>query len=123
MLEVKSDGSLDHDRFLHLHGQRMARLNKNQLIHSERQSTFLMTVISPFVLYGAEPHLKRLQEMTADYLVNENLWKEKLGRITDEWREFILYVSLYIKFSCYSIYLIYTLTSRRPYCLMPTLHF
>ena len=97
MLEVKSDGSLDHQRFLHLHGQRMARLNKSQLLHSERHSTLMMKVISPFVLYGAETHVKRLQEMAADYLVNTNVWKEKLGRLTDEWREFILYVSLYSK--------------------------
>ena len=54
-----------------------------------------MTIISPFLLHGAEPHLKKLQEITTDSLVNEVLWKEMLGRITDEWRDFILYVGLY----------------------------
>ena len=72
----------------------MARLNRNQSIHptSERQRTLFMTVVSPLVLYGAEAHLKRLQEISTDYLVNEILWKEMMGRITDEWREFTIYV-------------------------------
>ena len=77
----------------------MARLNRNQSIHptSERQRTLFMTVVSPLVLYGAEAHLKRLQEISTDYLVNEILWKEMMGRITDEWREFTIYVRfLYI---------------------------
>ena len=73
----------------------MARLNRNQSIHPEKQKTLLMRVISPFLLYGAEAHLRRLQEMTTDSVVNEVLWKEMLGRITDEWRDFIIYVRLY----------------------------
>ena len=60
-----------------------------------------MTVISPFLLYGAEAHLKKLQEITTDSLVNEVPWKEMLGQVTDEWREFTIYVRLY-KFTCYS---------------------
>ena len=55
-----------------------------------------MTVISPFLLYGAEAHLKKLQEITNDSLVNVILWKEMLSRITDEWSEFTIYVGLYI---------------------------
>ena len=73
----------------------MARLNRNQSIHPERHRTLLMTIISPFLLYGAEAHLRKLQEITTDSLVNEVLWKDMLGRITDEWREFIIYVRLY----------------------------
>jgi len=83
-----------HERFLHLHGQRMARLNRNQSIHPERKRTLLMTVVSPLVLYGAEAHLRKLQEITTDSLVNDVLWKEMLGRITDEWREFTIYATV-----------------------------
>jgi hypothetical protein len=54
-----------------------------------------MTVISPLLLYGAEVHFSKLQEITTDSLVNEVLWKEMLGRIMDEWREFTIYVRLY----------------------------
>jgi hypothetical protein len=57
-----------------------------------------MTVASPLVLYGAEAHLKKIQEITnaSDYLVNVVLWKEMLGRITNEWTEFTIYVCLYL---------------------------
>jgi len=50
-----------------------------------------MKVISPLLLYGAEAHLRKLQEITTDFLVNKVLWKEMLGRITDEWKEFTIY--------------------------------
>ena len=62
-----------------------------------------MTVISPFVLYGAEAYLKRLQETMTDSLVNQVIWKEKLGWITNEWGEFTIYVRLY-KFARHSTY-------------------
>ena len=88
----------------------MARLNRNQSIHptSERRRTLFMTVVSPLVLYGAEAHLKRLQEISTDYLVNEILWKEMMGRITDEWREFTIYVRFIyfiLSFACRSIFI------------------
>ena len=53
-----------------------------------------MTVISPFLLYGAEAHLRKLQDISSDFLVNQALWKEMVGRVTDEWREFTIYVRL-----------------------------
>ena len=65
-----------------------------------------MTVISPFVLYGAEAHLKKLQEITTDSLVNEVLWEEMLGSILDEWREFTIYVRfILVSFDLLNIYL------------------
>ena len=87
---------LDHERFLHLHGQKLARLNRSQSIYpaNESQRTLLMTVISPFLLYGAEAHLRKLQDISSDFLVNQALWKEMVGRVTDEWREFTIYVRL-----------------------------
>ena len=73
----------------------MARLNRNQSIHPERQRTLLMTIISPFLLYGAEVHLRKLREITIDSLVNENLWQDMLSQLIDEWKEFTLYVRSY----------------------------
>ena len=62
-----------------------------------------MRIISPFLLYGAEAHLRKLQEITTDSIVDEVLWKEMLRQITDEWRDFIIYVRLY-KFAHRSTY-------------------
>jgi hypothetical protein len=55
-----------------------------------------MTVASPLVLYGAEAHLKKLQEISIDYIVNKVLWREMMGQITNEWTEFTIYVRLYL---------------------------
>ena len=87
---------LDHERFLHLHGQKMARLNRGQSVHpvTEKKRTLLMTVISPLMLYGAEAHLNKLQDICSDFIFNAVLWKEMVGRVTDEWREFTIYVRL-----------------------------
>ena len=60
-----------------------------------------MKVVSPFLLYGGEAHLRRLQDMTTDSVVNEVLWKEMLGQVTDEWRDFIIYVRFYHDFAYY----------------------
>ena len=73
----------------------MARLNRNQSIHPERQRTLLMTVISPFLLYGAEVYLGKLREITIDSLLNSALWKNVLSELIDDWKEFTLYVRLY----------------------------
>ena len=98
-------GLLDHERFLHLHGQKIARLNRNQSIHppSARQRTLLMTLISPFVLYGAEAHLKKLQEISTDFLVNDILWKDMMDQITDEWREFTMFVRFFYYFLSFAL--------------------
>ena len=94
-LELKSDELLDHERFLNLHGQKLARLNRDQSIHPERKRTYLMTVISPFLLYGPEVYLRKLREITVDCLVNNLVWKDLLKQLTADWKEFTLYVRLY----------------------------
>jgi hypothetical protein len=73
----------------------MARLNRDQSIHPEKQRTYLMTVMSPLLLYGAEVYLRKLQETTVDCHVNKPVWKNVLGLFTDEWKEFTLYVCSY----------------------------
>jgi hypothetical protein len=73
----------------------MARLNRDQSIHPERQRTLLMTVISPFLLYGAEVYLGKLREITIDSLLNSALWQNVLSELIDDWKEFTLYVRLY----------------------------
>lgn len=54
-----------------------------------------MTIISPLLLYGAEVYLKKLREISVDYLVNIPVLEDLLGQLTDEWKEFTLYVGLY----------------------------
>ena len=62
-----------------------------------------MKMLSPLLLHGAEVYFMKLQEITNDFLINEVLWKEMLGRISDEWRDFTIYVRLY-NFAYHSTY-------------------
>ena len=76
----------------------MARLNGNQSIlpspERKLEKTLPLRIVSPLLFYGIEAHLRNLQEITADSVINEVLWKQMLSRITDEWRDFIIYVRL-----------------------------
>ena len=73
----------------------MARLSRNQSIHPERQRTWLIEIVSPLLLYGAEAHLEKLRDITIDSLINGALWQDVLCKLIDEWKEFTLYVRLY----------------------------
>ncbi|KAF8814774.1 hypothetical protein BYT27DRAFT_7081775, partial [Phlegmacium glaucopus] len=83
-----------HERFLHLHGQINARINRGQSIHPERPRTFLMKVLSFFLLYGPAVYLRKLREITVDCLVNEHVWKDLLEQLTADWKEFTLYATV-----------------------------
>ncbi|KAF8805781.1 hypothetical protein BYT27DRAFT_7168984 [Phlegmacium glaucopus] len=84
-----------HERFLHLHGQINARLTRGQSIHPERQRSFLMRVCMPFhTFYGPMIYLRKLRKITVDGLVNGFVWKDLLGQLTADWREFTLYATV-----------------------------
>ncbi|TFK34462.1 hypothetical protein BDQ12DRAFT_738201 [Crucibulum laeve] len=83
-----------HERFLNLHGERAARLNKDQSIHPKRQRTLFMNIVSPFLFYGSGTHLKKLEKMSVDFLVNKPSWSKLLQNLTEEWKEFILYATV-----------------------------
>jgi hypothetical protein len=53
-------------------------LPKSSKIRYQSVSSVILGNISVFpdVLHGAEPHLKKLQEITTDSLVNDVLWKD-----------------------------------------------
>jgi hypothetical protein len=88
----------DYDRFLNLHGEPGARLDSCQSIYTpepERDS-ILMKVLSPLMIYGPEIHLRRLEKITIDYMVNKGrTWKVFSEKIFEEWKESILYASFF----------------------------
>ncbi|KAF8155634.1 hypothetical protein B0H34DRAFT_659915 [Crassisporium funariophilum] len=83
-----------HERFLHLHGEKPARLNRDQSIHPERRETMIMKILSPLLLYGPEVHIRKLRKMSVDTLVNNPVWRELLDQLTSEWKEFTLYATV-----------------------------
>lgn len=44
--------------------------------------------------YGPDAHLKVLEDMSVDQFVNRTSWNRLLQKLTDEWREFTLFVRL-----------------------------
>lgn len=84
---------VDHERLLHLHGEHGARLNADQSIHPERDRTLLIKILSPILLYGPDVHLQQLKETSVDSLVAIRRWTALLEQLTNEWKEFTLYVS------------------------------
>ena len=84
--------TVEHERFLHLHGEQAARLDADQSIHPERDRTFLMKILSPVLLYGPDIHLRQLEAASVDSLVAIRRWTALLEQLTNEWKEFTLYV-------------------------------
>ncbi|KAF8814772.1 hypothetical protein BYT27DRAFT_7249811 [Phlegmacium glaucopus] len=65
-----------HERFLHLHRQ-------------------INALGMPFhTFYGPMIYLRKLRKITVDGLVNGFVWKDLLGQLTANWREFTLYVTV-----------------------------
>lgn len=88
----------DYDRFLNLHGEPGARLDSCQSIYTPEpeQDSILMKILSPLMIYGPEIHLRRLEEITIDYMINKcRTWKVFSEKIFEEWKETILYVSFF----------------------------
>lgn len=84
----------DHERYLNLHGEQAARLNRHQSIHPERHRSLFIKIMSPLLLYGPENHLRKLVKISVDSIVNKSSWFQYLQKLTDEWKELTLYVRI-----------------------------
>jgi hypothetical protein len=83
-----------HWRFLYFHGQRHARLLKNQTVYdvpkffSERSR--LIRFLSPLLFFAPEVHLREMKELFTDDIIIEMAWKKFVTKLQDEWAGFIL---------------------------------
>ena len=84
-------------KFLNFYGQPEARLNRDQSVHSTRtnQRTWFIKTFSIFLFSAPDVHLRKLQEIYVDGIVNKAVWNDSLRKVNEEWREFILYVCSY----------------------------
>jgi hypothetical protein len=46
------------------------------------------------LLFGPEVHLSKLVEISVDSLVRKHVWDKLLAELTNDWKEFTLYVSV-----------------------------
>src|SRR6266567_1106869 len=85
-----------HWRFLYFHGQRHARLLKNQTVYDEpklsSESSRLIRILSPLLFCAPEVHLREMKELWTDEIIIEITWKKFMTKLQDEWMGFVLWV-------------------------------
>ena len=95
-----------HLSYLNFYGQPEARLNYDQSVHGDRTNrrTWFIKSISIFLFLAPDHHLKNFQKLWIDKIMRQSVWEALLKKVTDEWREFILYVSHETQ-NCYILFL------------------
>ena len=85
-----------HWRFLYFHGQRHARLIRDQTIYDKprRERSLLITCLSPLLFFAPEVHLREMEKLWTDEVIIENVWKDSMTRLLGEWEEVILWVRI-----------------------------
>lgn len=85
-----------HWRYIHSHGQRHARLDRNQSIHGNgvRPRSWLMQAFSIAFFMAPEVHLRDVEKLYVDRIVLTSSWKRHILKLQGEWQEFILYATV-----------------------------
>lgn len=55
--------------------------------------TPLIALLSPLLFFAPDVHLKGLEKIWVDWILNNSVWGSFIDKLTHEWQEFILYVS------------------------------
>lgn len=87
--------TLGQSRFMNMYGHRGARLGREQSIRGPKElyRTFLITFLSPFLFRSPDTHLRGLERIWVDGVINQRPWKIFVDTLKEEWIEFILYVN------------------------------
>jgi len=82
-----------HWRFLYFHGQRHARLMKDQSVYDKpnRERSLLITCMSPLLFLTPEVHLREMEKLWTDEVIIETVWKAFMTRLLGEWDDVILW--------------------------------
>ncbi|KAF8474432.1 hypothetical protein DFH94DRAFT_855629 [Russula ochroleuca] len=81
-----------HWRFLYFHGQKHARLIKDQSVYDKPRSerSLLITILSPLLFLAPEVHLHEFEELWTDEVIIKSAWKSVMTKIVQEWGDTIL---------------------------------
>src|SRR5882757_3275345 len=82
-------------KFFNFYGLPEARRNRDDSVygHWTNRRTWFIKSISIFLFSAPDVHLRNLQKMWVDGLMHQSVWEQLMTKVTDEWRESILYVS------------------------------
>ncbi|KAH9947505.1 hypothetical protein B0H21DRAFT_738326 [Amylocystis lapponica] len=85
-----------HLKFINFHGQYGARLSRDQSVHgeTEQRRTLLISLLSPLFFNAPDIHLRSLEKLWVDGLINRLPWGNFIGRMQSDWQEFILYATV-----------------------------
>ncbi|TCD59975.1 hypothetical protein EIP91_010954 [Steccherinum ochraceum] len=77
-----------HPRFLNYHGERGARLERNQSVHgsTKRPRTFFIALIAPLLLNVPYFHLYSLEKVWVDETITHLPWRKFTQELKVEWR-------------------------------------
>ncbi|KAF8884897.1 hypothetical protein CPB84DRAFT_1788800 [Gymnopilus junonius] len=83
-------------RFLNFYGEPHARLERTFSVHGSdiHQRTWLVKTLSMFLFSAPDFHLRNLQDMWVDGVMNRNVWAESVKKMIDEWQEFVLFATV-----------------------------
>jgi hypothetical protein len=81
-------------RFLYFHGQKHARLSKDQTVYDKPMHgrTLLITLFSPFLLLGPELYMRQMESLWDDATTLSTEWRAFVRNSLDEWKDLILTV-------------------------------
>ncbi|KAH9979764.1 hypothetical protein BJV74DRAFT_121406 [Russula compacta] len=82
-----------HWRFLYFHGQRHARLVRDQTVYDKpkRERSILITLLSPLLFLAPEVHLREMEKLWTDEVIIETVWKSFMTKLLGEWEDVILW--------------------------------
>jgi hypothetical protein len=83
-----------HWRFLYFHGQKHARLVRDQTVYDKpkRERSILITLLSPLLFLAPEVHLREMERLWTDEVIIETVWKSFMTKLIGEWEDIILWV-------------------------------
>ncbi|KAH9989672.1 hypothetical protein BJV77DRAFT_1069397 [Russula vinacea] len=82
-----------HWRFLYFHGQKHARLIRDQSVYDrpKHERSLLITVLSPLLFLAPEVHLHEMDKLWTDEVIIETAWKNVMDKLLREWTDIILW--------------------------------
>jgi len=86
-------GMLVYERFANFHGCQGARLSRRQKVRppaTERRTT-LMKILSPILFYAPDLHLRNIEDIWIDHMVQQVYWKAFITNLIREWEGLVLY--------------------------------
>lgn len=83
-------------RWMTFAGQPAARLNHCQAIFkvSPRRS-LLIKMLSPLLFFAPDTHIRKLEYVFIDEMINESQWKSYIRQLQEDWKDLMFYVRNY----------------------------